>query len=337
MDNRKLTGIIISLIITFSMVYAIHQNKMEERKNDDIQNRIISNSIETLIQKNDIEALTVLAKENNSRAKTYLEEKAKKEAEIKAKNEAQARKERAKIDLDIARSMLERKTDPDTIREAKLYLSNASEQGFLEATNMLAKINLIGIGQNQNFDEARKQFEILIKSSNKYQNEAYSMLFIIYFNGLGTEQDIKKAKEMLSALLEKHNSADTAIYMLQTQAKVGNIKAINLLKELNIPLPKLQYDEFFITPIYTQKEWAEKEALNNNPTAYHYLASIAGVEMRVDDAVEYAKKAVKSGIGINEQRGFLDMFRTYSRGGNFKATEFSKELSATLTKNQGSK
>ena len=77
MDKRKLTGIILSLIITFSMVYTIHQNKMDERKNNDIQNRIINNSIETLIQKNDIEALTVLAKENNSRAKTYLEEKVK--------------------------------------------------------------------------------------------------------------------------------------------------------------------------------------------------------------------------------------------------------------------
>lgn len=337
MDKRKLTGIIISLIIIFSMMYVVHQSKMDGIKNDDIQNRIINNSIETLIQKNDIEALTVLAKENNSRAKTYLEEKAKKEAEIKAKNEAQARKERAKIDLDIAKSMLERKTAPDTIREAKLYLSNASEQGFLEATNMLAKINLIGIGQNQNFDDARKQFEILIKSPNKYQNEAYSMLFIIYFNGLGTEQDIKKAKEMLSALLEKHNSADTAIYMLQTQAKLGNVEAINLLKELNIPLPKLQYDELFLSPVYTYKEWAEKEALNNNPTAYHYLTTIAGIEMRFDDAVKYAKKAIENGIGINEQRGFLDMFRTYSSGGNLKSIEFSKELSAILTKNQDPK
>ena len=187
------------------------------------------------------------------------------------------------------------------------------------------------------FYDARKQAEILIKSPNKYQNDAYSMLFIIYFNGLDTEQNIKKAKEMLSSLLEKNNSADTAIYMLQTQAKVGNVKAINLLKELNIPLPKLQYDEPFLAPIYTYKEWAEKEALNNNPTAYHYLTTIAGVEMRFDDAVKYAKKAIENGIGINEQRGFLDMFRTYSSGGNLKSIEFSKKLSAILTKNQDPK
>ena len=62
------------------------------------------------------------------------------------------------------------------------------------------------------------------------------------------------------------------------------------------------------------------------------MAVIAGLEMRYDESVEYAKNAIQNGLDIEEQRKLLNMFRTYARLGNQKSMNFSKELSSKLTK-----
>lgn len=333
MDIKKTIGIIISILIAFMMAYLIHQNIMEKKKSDAIQSRIINNSVQTLIQRNDIEALTILAKEKNEDALAYLQKKAKDEAEMRARAEEKARMENAKLYFEIANSMLERKQDPKTVREAKLYLFLSSDAGYLDATNMLCYMSLIGIAQEQNFYEAKNECERLAKTPNKNQAFAYETLAMIYFNGLGVDPDLEKAKQMLSSYLKlTHDYKESgAILALQIQAKSGHKKAPILLKELNIPLPNLY--EIIDTPqIYLSQNWAEKEALNNNPKALHYLAIIAGLEMRYDKSVEYAKKAIQNGLNIEEQRKLLNMFRRYARIGNQKSIEFSKELSSKLTK-----
>lgn len=333
MNTKKIVGIIISILIASIMAYFIHQNIMEKKKSDAIQSRIINNSVQTLIQRNDIEALTILAKEKNKYALAYFEKKAKDEAEMRARNEAKARMENAKLNFETANSMLERKQDPKTVGEAKLYLSLSSEAGYLDATNMLCRMNLIGIAQNQNFYEAKSECERLAKTSNKNQATAYELLAIIYFNGLGVDPDLEKAKQMLSSYLKLTNDykESGAILILQAQAKAGHKKALKFLKELDIPLPNL-YEIIDIPQIYLSQDWAKKEALNNNPKALHYLAIITGLEVRYDESVEYAKKAIQNGLNIEEQRKLLNMFRTYAKLGNQKSMEFSKELSLKLTK-----
>ncbi|MDU1234948.1 hypothetical protein [Haemophilus parainfluenzae] len=333
MDIKKTIGIIISILIASMMAYLIHQNIIEKKKSDAIQSRIINNSVQTLIQRNDIEALTILAKEKNEYALAYLQKKAKDEAEMRARTEEKARMENAKLNFEIANSMLERKQDPKTVREAKLYLSLSSDAGYLDATNMLCRMNLLGIAQEQKFYEAKNECERLVKTPNKNQAVAYDLLAMIYFNGLGVDSDLEKAKQMLSSYLKlTHDHKNSgAILMLQAQAKGGHKKAPTFLKELNIPLPNLY--EIIETPqIYLYQDWAEKEALNNNPKAFHYLAVIAGLEMRYDESVEYAKNAIQNGLDIEEQRKLLNMFRTYARLGNQKSMNFSKELSSKLTK-----
>lgn len=83
--------------------------------------------------------------------------------------------------------------------------------------------------------------------------------------------------------------------------------------------------------IYDFKAWAEEQIKNNNSIAYLYLSTIAGLENKYDQSVEYARLAIKSGIDLNSQKDLLVRFRDYARLGNYQSTIFVKELSESIT------
>ena len=194
---------------------------------------------------------------------------------------------------------------------------------------MLANINIYGIYQPQNFDEAKRLFEILIKNyllKVKDKGYIYGMLSVIYFNGLGTDIDTEKAKIFLQKALNDSNSNIVPIIQnYQMQSHSGNKKAETFLKELGIPsnLPIKASQQ----KIYQFENWAKAEMKNNNPMAYYYLSAIAGMEMKVDESAEYAKLAIKYGLDFENKKHLLNRFRTYAKLNNLKAIELSKELS----------
>ena len=63
--NKKIIGIIISALISFTILFFIHKEYIKKEKENDIQNRIIKTPIKELIKNRDIESLKIIEKEGN--------------------------------------------------------------------------------------------------------------------------------------------------------------------------------------------------------------------------------------------------------------------------------
>lgn len=323
--NKKIIGIIISALISFTILFFIHKEYIKKERENEIQNRIINTPIKELIKNRDIEALKVLEKEGNSDAAKalkdfYIDDMIKYVEKEREENNAKAQQY-----LEAANLILQNKNLNEALmKDAVTNLSLSSDLGNFDATLMLANINIYGIYQPQNFDEAKRLFEILIKNyllKVKDKGYIYGMLSVIYFNGLGTDIDTEKAKIFLQKALNDSNSNIVPIIQnYQMQSHSGNKKAETFLKS-NLPIKASQQK------IYQFENWAKAEMKNNNPMAYYYLSAIAGMEMKVDESAEYAKLAIKYGLDFENKKHLLNRFRTYAKLNNLKAIELSKELS----------
>lgn len=328
--SKKNIGIIISALISFTILFFIHKEYIKKERENEIQNRIINTPIKELIKNRDIEALKALEKEGNSDAAKalkdfYIDDMIKYVEKEREENNAKAQQY-----LEAANLILQNKNLNEALmKDAVTNLSLSSDLGNFDATLMLANINIYGIYQPQNFDEAKRLFEILIKNyllKVKDKGYIYGMLSVIYFNGLGTDIDTEKAKIFLQKALNDSNSNIVPIIQnYQMQSHSGNKKAETFLKELGIPsnLPIKASQQ----KIYQFENWAKAEMKNNNPMAYYYLSAIAGMEMKVDESAEYAKLAIKYGLDFENKKHLLNRFRTYAKLNNLKAIELSKELS----------
>lgn len=328
--NKKIIGIIISALISFTILFFIHKEYIKKEKENDIQNRIIKTPIKELIKNRDIESLKILEKEGNSDAAKALKDFYIDDMIKHVMKESEEKDAKAQQYLETANLILQNKNLNEVLmKDAVANLSLSSDLGNYDATLMLANINMYGMYQPQNFYEAKRLFEILIKNyllKEKDKGSIYGMLSTIYFNGLGTNIDTEKAKIFLQKALKDGNSNMIPIIQgYQIQSHSGNKKAETLLKELGIPssLPIKTSQQKF----YQFESWAKDEMKNNNPMAYYYLSAIAGMEMKVDESAEYAKLAIKYGLDIENKKNLLNRFRTYAKLNNLKAIELSKELS----------
>ena len=328
--NKKIIGIIISALISFTILFFIHKEYIKKEKENEIQNRIINTPIKELIKNRNIESLKIIEKEGNSDAAKALKDFYIDDMIKHVMKESEEKDAKAQQYLETANLILQNKNLNEVLmKDAVANLSLSSGLGNYDATLMLANINMYGMYQPQNFYEAKRLFEILIKNyllKEKDKGSIYGMLSTIYFNGLGTNIDTEKAKIFLQKALKDGNlNMVPIIQSYQIQSHSGNKKAETLLKELGIPssLPIKTSQQKF----YQFESWAKDEMKNNNPMAYYYLSAIAGMEIKIDESAEYAKLAIKYGLDIENKKNLLNRFRTYAKLNNLKAIELSKELS----------
>ena len=157
--NKKIIGIIISALISFTILFFIHKEYIKKERENEIQNRIINTPIKELIKNRDIEALKVLEKEGNSDAAKalkdfYIDDMIKYVEKEREENNAKAQQY-----LEAANLILQNKNLNEALmKDAVTNLSLSSDLGNFDATLMLANINIYGIYQPQNFDEAKRLF-----------------------------------------------------------------------------------------------------------------------------------------------------------------------------------
>ncbi|MBF0784284.1 hypothetical protein E4T80_02170 [Muribacter muris] len=324
MYKKKIVYFLFFIFTISGIAYFMLNIKLDTKNKKSIQNKIITYPVEKLIEQNDIEALELLAKEGNPKAISYLEKQAK------------AKKQRETEQLFETASLMFNKGE---IQTSMTYLRMAAHNGHFQARFMLANTSFIGI-DGQDFYTAKQQYEILAASINPYTYDSHAVLSLIYFNGLGTKVDIKKSKYHLNTLLEYskknnfldiYNNAFFTFDRYQALSNMGNKNAEKLMKELKVPIIDTVDIE---NKIYLKKEWSEKEAKNNNPIALYNLAMISGLELKYDQAVDYAEQAIKYHLPLQYKQSLLKIFRDYAKIGNKKSREFAMKLSQNILDNK---
>lgn len=326
MNKKSIIYFLFLACVIGGIAYFVLNAKLNTKNKENIQSRIITYPIEKLIEQNDIEALEILSKEGNSKAISYLEKHSK------------AKKQREAENLFETASLMFEKGEINQTSISLLGL--AANNGLAKARFMLANISLVGMDgiDGQDFYTAKQQYEILATSANPHTYSSHGALSLIYFNGLGTKVDIKKAKYHLNELLEygKKNNIfllNNAFFLerYQTLSNMGNKDAEQLMKELKVPI----IDNIDIKDkVFLKKEWAEKEAKNNNPIALYNLAIISGMELKYDRAVDYAEQAIKYHLPLQYKQSLLNTFRNYAKMGNKKSRDFAMKLSQKILDNK---